>query len=240
MDQKMKNFDRSIEQMMNENAVTPPFGMWNRISAELEAEATPVPVSVNSPIPQRAILGFIAGAVLIGASLVTAYFVNDFNKKENTALAFNTPVVQQTPEITPVIAETPVIVFREVVKPVAHSSKPTSIAKPVEEKVVAPIETSATPAENISANTEVSVPTQPLAENKVVSEPYFFPAIDMNTGENKPQDKVATPVTKVKTDSKNTEDDEREVSNDPPRIKFHPKKHRSFSYGRIIIHKKRR
>jgi len=234
MDQKMKNFDRSIEQMMNESAVTPPFGMWNRISAELGPEVTPVPVSVNSPIPQRTIAGFIAAAVLIGASLVTAYVVNDLSNKENKAGKVTTVTTQQAPVIAPVATEAPVVTAKLETKPVVHSSKPTSIAKPVEEKIT-PAETAAVPAEALRSNTEVSVPNQTIAENNVVNEPYFFPAIDIASQENKPTEKVVTPVTKAKVETKNSDDNDREVvSNDPPRIKFHPKKHRSFSYGKII------
>ena len=221
--------------MMNEHQVAPPFGMWNRISAELDAEATPVPVSVNSPIPQRAILGFIAGALLIGASLVTAYLVDNSSNKQSQptgGIALNT---HQTPAFTPVNTEAPVVVApKQEVKLAVRSSKPRSIAKPVEENVVAPAETVSTPAQTLPTNTEVSVPSQNIAQNNGVSEPYYFPAIDVNTPETKTQ--VAAPVTKtVKADTKPTDDDDRDVvSNDPPRIKFHPKKHRSFSYGRII------
>lgn len=37
MEQEIKNFDRTIEESMNNFSAQPPFGMWNRISAELDA-----------------------------------------------------------------------------------------------------------------------------------------------------------------------------------------------------------
>src|SRR4051812_37984037 len=84
MDQKIKDFDRRIEQMMNENAVAPPFGMWNRISADLDAEALPIATPPASAIPGRAMVGMFAGALILGATLVTAYLVN--NTKERVAI----------------------------------------------------------------------------------------------------------------------------------------------------------
>lgn len=229
----MKNFDRNIEQMMNEHEVTPPFGMWNRISAELDKEVAQVPVSVNSPIPQRTIFGFIAGALLISASMMTAYLVNDYSKKEK-AVIVNNVVVDKTINTTPVVSETPTIIFRENTKQIARYSKPISITKPVEERIVAQAKTPTTPVQILPTNTEVSVPAQFIAENSGGSEPYYFPAIDMNSPKTE-----ATPITKaVKVDTKNPDDNDREISsNDFPKIKFRPKKHRSFSYGKIIRRK---
>jgi len=235
MDQKLKNFDRNIEQMMNENAVTPPFGMWNRISAELEAEvAAPAPASVNSPIPERTILGFIAGALLIGASLITAYLVDNSSTPVQQQASTNATIVTPAPVtpafVTPAKVETPAVIAATNAAPViARSSKPKSIAKPVEEKVVAQAEPATSPVQSMFPNSEVMVPTQEVAENGLSNEPYFFPAIDMGSRESKPVQKtVAAPVTKAKTEVK-ADDDERE---DAPRIKFRPQKHKTFKYGR--------
>jgi len=227
MEQKLKNFDRHIEQLMNENAVSPPFGMWNRISAELDAQVVPVPASVNSPIPQRTIIGFIAGAVLIGASLITAYLVDNSSKSETTTATINTTIV--TPAInTPAKLETtPVVIAKAETKPVVRSSKPKLIPKPVEEKMAPVAET--TPAPALSQNAEVMVPTQDIAENHLNTEPYYFPAIDMGTRESKPAEKIETPVSKSKVLVKGDEEEERE---DAPRVKFHPQKHRSWKFGR--------
>ena len=85
MDQKIKNFDRTIEQKLNEAEVAPPFGMWNRISGELDvAETLPTAAAAVAPIAavsKRAAIRFIVAASLISSSLVTAYIVNSLNHK---------------------------------------------------------------------------------------------------------------------------------------------------------------
>lgn len=231
----MKNFDRNIEQMMNENEVAPPFGMWNRIATELETGAAAVPVSVNSPIPQRTVFGFVAGALFISASLLTAYLVNDYSKEEKT-IAINTSVVNQPSVSAPVTQEMQTIIFRDEVKSTARISKSIATTLPVAEKATEAAST------NVSANTsklhtEVSVPTQAIAENNGVTEPYYFPAIDIDNAK-KVEEKTTASIAKV---SKATDVNEREVSSyEAPKIKFRPKKHRSFSYGRIIHNGKRK
>ena len=92
MEHNTKNFDRGIEQMMNEHEVAPPFGAWNRISSELDAmpaiAAGAAPV-VTSLIPKRALTGIIAAALVIGATMVTGYFVNN---STHTTKALNAPL----------------------------------------------------------------------------------------------------------------------------------------------------
>ena len=94
MEQKIKNFDRSVEQMMNEHEVAPPFGMWNRISADLEAMpvAATAPV-VTSLIPKRAMMGIIASALIIGTAVITGYLVSSSNPaKTSIAPVANTQI----------------------------------------------------------------------------------------------------------------------------------------------------
>ena len=231
MDQKMKNFDRSIEKMMNEHEVAPPFGMWNRIAAELETSATPIPVFVNSPIPQRSVYGFIAVALLISASLLTAYLVNNSTKEETTpvtkALATKAAIA------APVITEIPTLVFREETKPTVSTSQ-TKAAKPFGGKTIATQNPTTITAQ--LPVTEVLVPSQEVVHNNTVTEPYFFPAIDAITPQAKVEEKATASVTKTaKKISKSIDDDNREISfNDMPKIKFRPKKHRTFTYGKII------
>ena len=127
----MKNFDRSIEKMMNENEVAPPHGMWNRIAAELETSAAPMPVSVNSPIPQRTVFGFIAGALLISASMMTAYLVNEHAKEENPLVANIVTPKLSIENLTAVTTPIPTVVFRETARKTVHLSKSKIISKPV-------------------------------------------------------------------------------------------------------------
>lgn len=230
----MKDFDRNIEQLMNEHEVAPPFGMWNRIAAELESGAAPIPVSVNSPIPQRMVIGFIAGAIFIGASLVTAYIINN-NPKQVTPTVSVAPAIQQ-PNSATALNAAPVAIIQQEIKLVTRVSKPKSLAKPVEESVVTEVSSA---NQVLVSSSEVSIPTQTVAENNTVIEPYYFPAVD-NTNENKINEKTVAPITKVI--AKNTDDNDKESisNNEAPKIKFRPRKHRSFSYGKIISGNRKR
>ena len=224
MEKKMKDFDRNIEQLMNEHEVAPPFGMWNRIAAELETGVVSSPVSVNSPIPQRAVIGFIAGAIFIGASLVTAYVINSNSKME---APITTVAHQTTNIIAPVIFKSESVVKQEI-KLVARVSKPKTVAKAVEEPTV--IEES-TANQVLVSSSEVSIPTQTIAENNAVNEPYYFPAVD-NMSENKVAEKTVAPTKAI---AKPTDDNDKESvsNNDPPKIRFRPKKHGKFGYMKI-------
>jgi len=162
---------------------------------------------------------------------LTAYLVNDYSKEEKI-IAVNTAVVNQPSVSAPVVSEMQTIVFRDEVKSTARISKSIATKAPVVEKA-----TESEPT-NVSANnTEVSVPTQAIAENNGVTEPYYFPAIDIDNAK-KVEEKTTASIAKV---SKATDVNEREVSSyEAPKIKFRPKKHRSFSYGRIIHNGKRK
>jgi len=234
MDKKMKNFDRNIEQMMNEHEVAPPFGMWNRISAQLDAETIVAPAAANTPVPKRIIGGFIAGALLIGATLLTAYLVNNTTtKKAPVAAALTTTTVSETPavNIAPAITEAIPVAMKET-KRVARISKAKTIAKPAAEKLIT-AEEKTVAMNTLPANAEVLIPTV-SAENSSAAEAYYFPAVD-NLNDKKVEEKaVVAPVKKVVIKS-----DERERETVSNNIKFRPKKHRSFSYGRII-HKSKR
>lgn len=233
MDQKMKNFDRGIEQMMNESAVAPPFGMWNRISAELDAEVAVVTKPAASPIPQRSLTGMVVGALIIGASLVTAYVVNstDNNNNRPSAITTTAPVVVApaitTPVTTPVISNNQPVLVSEVKHTVIHSSKPRTIAKPVEESVVATEETASVAASSNTNDMDLLIPEMPVTANTATNETYFFPAVDSYTGEgNKTENKAIAKVVKTEKPV------EREVtSSSEPRLKFRPKRHNKHSYG---------
>jgi len=238
MDQKMKNFDRRIEQMMNENEVSPPFGMWNRIAAEIEVKATAIPPSVNSPLPQRRVYAFIAGALLISSSLLTAYLVNNISSEEKTATLDKVSGVEIY-KSKPVLSEIPTIVFREETKNILRRNKSKSASALITENPIAnPIQASVSTL-IIPTHAEIMIPNQNIAESNNNSETYFFPAIDVNSSSSKPDDKPTASIVKSsKIDSKTIDDNEREISSyEPPRIKFRPKKHRTFSYGKIIHRK---
>ncbi|HLP49581.1 MAG TPA: hypothetical protein VK154_01790 [Chitinophagales bacterium] len=235
MDQKMKNFDRGIEQMMNESAVAPPFGMWNRISAQLDAEVAVAAKPAASPVPQRSLTGMVIGALIIGASLVTAYVVNstDNNNNRPSAITATAPVVVApaiaTPVTTPAISQQQPVLVSEVKPTAIRSSKPKTIAKPVEEKVTIAEETASVSATHYANDIDLLIPVMPVSANTATNDTYFFPAVDSYTGEgNKTENKAIAKV--VKTEKAV----EREVTtSSEPRIKFRPKKHNKHSYGKI-------
>ena len=134
---------------------------------------------------------------------------------------------QTTNVIAPVISKSESVVKQEI-KLVAHVSKPKTLAKAVEEPTV--IEES-TANQTLVSSSEVSIPTQTVADNNTVNEPYYFPAVDNN--ENKVAEKVTTTMAKSLT--KNTVDNEKESvsNNEPPKIRFRPKKHGKFGYMKI-------
>lgn len=242
-----KNFDRNIEQLMNEHEVTPPFGTWNRIAAELEATTATTPVSAPSSaaIPQRSFTGLMAGVLLIGASLIAAYLVNTSTKvAKPEAVGATVNSNNTTPEITkalPVIAEQNLQVAataKTTIAPVkaARASKKISVAKANT--------TNVNPTVALPAHAEIFIPTAHITTvSSPLAERYYFPAIDMAQAEVQQTKSSTTDITEeasvkpkvVKAD----DDDDREIlsNRDAPRIKFRPKKHRSFSYGKIIRRK---
>ncbi len=246
MSHDIKNFDRTIEHMMNESAVAPPFGMWNRISADLDAaEATAA--STATPAPKRALTGMMIGVLVIGASLVTAYLLNTPDNNQLTIA--NT--VQQPTAITTMPEQ-------QVIAPVEKAvvTLPLASSKPITKRNVQPLAKAETPAETKKApveqnifiptnNTvpndiEVLVPMVAVDQNKTtVTDAYYFPAVDMYTGENKMKESKNAAVAKLARTEKTTET---EVSaSTAPRIKFRPKKHGKYNYGKINrTHSRRR
>jgi hypothetical protein len=260
MDQKIKNFDRGIEQMMNEHEVAPPFGMWNRISAELEA--MPVPVAAAAPvvtslIPKRAIAGIIASALIIGASIATGYMVHSTldtkNKVEANTKPISVPVTAATVAANNTPAQTVEPVKRQTtpVVPVLAKAKVNHIAdKPAQTTLQAAQQVSPAavqPAANTvgvadnslmvnNSNTDVPTPIEPIAQN-VEPQTYYFPPIDVNTPEKAKANDAPIAVkahanTKV---SASTDDDK---SSNTGERKFRLRNHKKpFTWSKINTNK---
>lgn len=244
MEQDIKNFDRTIEQIMNEQQVAPPFGMWNRISAELETVPVAAPTTV---IPKRAIVGIIAAVLMIGAT-VTGYMVNSFMNKDKVANTGN-PVVAikvaaiQTPQAQPLNS-----VRLAIPAPVKNNPVAVVLKKHVE-TVAAVKENETKGAEEttpvviaqtlpVNGNTDVPTPIQPVAMTIAGENPtYYFPPVDMNIPE-KSKGKVGHAVAKADDEDDDSDKKTKLISSNDNRVKFHPKKHTKFSYGSIIHTKK--
>ena len=247
MEHNTKNFDRNIEQMMNEHQVAPPFGAWNRISAELDAmpaiAAGAAPV-VTSLIPKRAMLGIIAAALVIGASVLTGYLASS-SQNNNVVNADAKTTVAATTKTTskPIAAQqtvgvknsvTPEIALTKVkVKHIAATTPVQSTilaAQQVQPTVNEPVAVTASPIIN-NQNTDVPTPLEPVSQNAQETQTYYFPAIDVNTPEKAPAP-VKTITNKAHIGdaasvSPNNDDDK------PKHKRFHPARKRDWGYMNI-------
>ncbi len=249
MEQNTKNFDRKIEQMMNEHQVAPPFGTWTRISADLDAmpvaaaAAGAAPV-VTSLIPKRALAGIIAAALVIGTSVITGYVVNSYRDNEHA----NTPVtktsvattitkpasVQQTEPVKSVVTPSEIALTKVKVRHIAATDPVQSTiiaAQQVQPVINQPVAVTIPAPVINNENTDVPTPLEPVAQKAEDTQTYFFPPIDVNTPE-----KTNTPA-KTGIGSKshstdvaaapNTDDDK------PKRKRFHPARKRDWGYMNI-------
>lgn len=185
MEKEIKNFDRRIEQIMNENSVAPPFGMWNRISSELESEALPIAAAAPLAfIPKRSMVGFIAGVAVIGLSLVTAYVVSNNSTKQ---LEITKPIVsitETTPSVAKVVPSTTANVVLEKANHIQVAKANAIVSRTTQQESAVATETS---NENrFGNNKDVSVPNQAIATNQTTGN-YYFPPVDI----------VNTPATEI-------------------------------------------
>lgn len=241
-DKSVKNFDRHIEQMMNEHSVDPPFGAWNRIAAELESvpssAVTTTTVSSQPWLNTGTILGFISGALMIG-TLVTGWFAYSTYKNYNTESGkptSNNDVKVNEQSFSQTFAPS-AIVTTEAQQTSNHITKhrtSTHVAVTSKEEV---LESSTV---KISKNEEVAAPTVklPVDKQKNASEPYYFPPVDINVPENKVADnspvanneilsheEEPAKVTEVKKVTPSTASFEK--------VKFKRKKKTGWTYGKI-------
>lgn len=257
-DKMIKDFDRAIEQMMNENAVTPPFGAWNRIAAELNTPAA-APVAARRALPVAAIGGFVAGALLIGGVVAGVLVYNGKTLDNITYPAATTDNTVATSTSGQFIAA-------NVIEPqdnIATESNVASLAAEVvatqpkvnvnsnvEKKPGAATITEATANTPVlSNNNDVAVPDVKVANKaNMVSMPYFFPPIDINNedtaaeteadleeadAKNETTSKIAAPVSDVKKRTSSSSS-----STEFRGVKFKKKKRSKFTYGSIIRAKK--
>lgn len=242
MEEKMiKNFDRTIEQRLNESAVTPPFGMWNRISAELDNVA-PVAVPTTPLIPRGTVVGFIAGASLI--SLLTAgmlFYNNNYNQPENKVIATVTSPVVEENKLAVSSEVVPVVVIndkKEEIVPVVSYKKVSASKTDTETKPVAENKITYTGLSNDEIGTPLTNTGQ-YTEAKT-DEPYYFPPVDAVTVETKNTEVVApviakqNSITTVQLDESKIDDskDKTNYSSDK-KIKFKKKKRSSWGYMRV-------
>jgi hypothetical protein len=232
MDQKIKNFDRSIEQMMNENSVAPPFGMWNRISAELDAEVLPPVSSPASVIPGRAMIGFFAGALILGGTMVTAYLLNNKTAAPQQIVS-QEPVVVNMPEKEKV---EPVIIAESPKASIVSETKKSLVAKPAVSQIA---EEKQVVTEPYTTYQEVAVPNQTNAESASASlDPYYFPPVDIDAPEvNKAPVAASKETTVCKPAEEETKVVEKKVKvqsqTSEKKLKFKKRRSGGFTYGHL-------
>lgn len=235
MEKDIKNFDRSIEQMMNENSVAPPFGMWNRISSELETEALPNAAAAPLAfIPKRAVVGFIAGVAVIGLSLITAYVVNNATKQIET-----TKRIASITEITPSVAKaTPSTAMNVVLEKASHiqvAKIKTVVSKTTQPEVRAANETSNT--NRFGNNTDVPIPDQSIASNETTGNYYFPPVDNVNSLTTETTDEIAVVTANQLAKQEDKLGDKKgkisTTTSSEKRIKLKKHRRNGFTYGSL-------
>lgn len=232
MEEKMiKEFDRSIEQIMNQHAVAPPFGAWNRIAAELDKTVPSAP-PVAPRIPKSAWIGFVSGASLIATLVGGALIYNNYSSQPKITFPIEGIVVESV-----VAQPMPKVVIAKSIEVPSVEKTPMAAKVSIAEKQI----------ENSTIVIE-SVPQQKneLAENKSseltsewpekVEKTYFFPAVDINTGNEYDESIVqyAMPSEHGSIATHQNEGEKKVKSNNVREIRFKPRKDRKrpHNYGR--------
>ena len=233
---------------MNEHEVAPPFGMWNRISAELEAMpvAATVAPAATSLIPKRAMVGIIAAAMVLGSTMLVGYMVNSSLHNNNQGIgatvkpaAGNTVSQQAQPVKTettvPVASASPAqpkVTHHAAGNPMQATLQLAQQVKPTINEPVAVVNN--TPAENSlaisNATTDVPTPIEPIAQ-KPELQTYYFPPIDVNTPEKAKTETESPLLTKKPVTTASAGDDDRAGSKF--KFRMHNRK-KKFTYGNII------
>lgn len=237
MEKEIKNFDRSIEQIMNENSVTPPFGMWNRISAELESEALPIAAAAPlARVPKRAMFSFIAGVAVIGLSLVTAYLIN--NKTTQTV---NTTLPVSSGTGTSLSFTK--VDYSKLSNVVSEKENQVQRKKKIAFEQKTAVKTSAAQNEIANDNStknynDVPVPNQLLSSKVTEQTDYYFPPVDIvNAPPVEAHDEIATiSINQLAKLEEKIDDKKGKISvssSSEKRVKL--KKHRrsGFTYGSL-------
>jgi hypothetical protein len=169
MEQEIKQFDRTIEESMNGLSATPPFGMWNRISAELDAAEPAIAAGVapiTSTTIQRTPWRYIAAAAVTGIAVVGAFvysYVGNNNTVQPVANNNDTPA-----NITP--ANNAVVVAPVADNTIAAIEEVKPAATVAKKKVVK--------VESVNPSNEVAIQTPSVVVEKVIS-PIVEPKVEI-------------------------------------------------------------
>lgn len=225
MDQNMKSFDRIIEQRMNEETVPPPFGAWNRIAAQLDAMpmAAAEPAPVNNYIPKRVVASFIAGMMVMGATIAAGFMLRSSISDKTAAANNGAPAVSSftmaqgnTSDVLRnpnTLGETSPVSKLPLYAPVTVSKR-IAMAKPAApvaetSKVVTP-ETKNNAETGVNSSSDVPTPVEAVTlPASKLTEPYYFPPVDIVTPEKSKEDVAITRIAKNDELAKASTDDDR-------------------------------
>lgn len=228
MEQEIKNFDRQIEKVMNESSVTPPFGAWNRIAAELDAmpviagEAAQV-AAASAPNSSWRFLAIAGVFVLTGLTTVGLFYKSDAvdHKAEVIAPAVEKSNAVNTTTVLNVLAEQKEV-KTDKISPKVKSSGVAQMQEPIVNTQV--IETEALDVQPVVAPaTEVASLDVP---NDMESYSLVFPAID--------RDEAKVQFANSVKEQDDDDDNKAKVkSGSSYKMKFKKPKRQRFSYGHL-------
>lgn len=240
-DNSVKNFDRSIEQMMNEHSVAPPFGAWNRIAAELDAAPVAITTPTSAPVSYPffhtgTVMGFVSGALMIGAMVTGWLLYQNYTSVTNT-----TPEVLNVSESVTNTAE-PSVVAPVVVEAKTEPRKyePAILVSAVnskQKKETAPEVYTVKLTEN-----EVAAPIVklPVDKQKSTEEAYYFPPVDINIPESKLTANEVAANVEDQEESADADEAARLVevkkvasNSSTAKVKFKKKRSAGWNYGKI-------
>lgn len=231
----IKDFDRGIENRMNDHVAAPPFGAWNRIAAELEAGPVAV-VSTTAPaqpwINTGTVLGFVSGALMIGTFVGSWLLYNKYNANEASA------IVQRATEVAAQVntVSVPVVSVEQPKGNILPSAKNVVVLaanKPTKETEYTTV--------RLNSNEDVAAPTVklPMDKQKGTDEPYYFPPVDINVPEAKAvnteiaEDNLQPEVKEVDEPAKTVEVKKITSSSSSSHVKFKKKRSSGWNYGKI-------
>ncbi len=243
-DKRMKDFDRHIERSMNEFAVAPPFGMWNRIQNELDGTNKPVaaPAPSTPLVPRGVLMGFISGAALISALVGGFLYYNGGNQTGvNQGLTNNggANIVEVTPQVQQHVIAQLTTPAKQTIEPATVNFAPAKNETAVNTAFTPAQEEKTAVAEQnqLTANSEMAIAAQ-QTEAKA-EEGYYFPPVDINTGAKNEQvvDALYRGYNSAEpnADAKAPEVKKTKSSSSSSNVKFKKKKKSrgGFSYGRL-------
>lgn len=224
MNNMHKNFDRSIERKLNQAAVEPPFGAWNRIAAQLDQEVKPAPlIGVKSIGLALLITSAVIGAIAIAGNAL--YYTNYINPTTPLAVNRVSPSFVVKPEKIDFssINDLSAPIYTTPRQLTTHSNsikeEASASVKQAERRIV---------TETTAVVTDYNTP----ATTKTVNPVYVFPPVDLQT--TLQSNEEASEDESIEKEERAHDKKIRTSGNESStRYKFKKRKKGKFNYGKI-------